>query len=268
MPTLTQLHKKTFRQKFRKIINNLTKMLDDYIAEPTEENIHDIRITIRRLESAHRTLPKKIRKKQEIQNYVNGAKQLFKINTQIRDFDIICEKLERQGTQYMELVNDLKDKRKTDLGAAQGLALRLRNTSSSKLKGKEVSESTLNKRFSKIVNQLISQIKENAPIVISDEKKVEELHKLRKDFKKLRYLVELASDKTNPLKSIKNLKEIQDLLGEIHDCDIMLDYLGDIHGPNELSEVIKNEILVRQEMYQQFVQLAQDKRFDVEDLVL
>jgi CHAD domain-containing protein len=269
MSTLIQLQRKILLEKFKSIMEKLSERLADYIEESNEENIHDIRTVVRRLESAQRILPKKVRKKQDIQDYVKKAKTLFKVNTQIRDLDIICKKLESHGTStYLELVNYLKNRRKNQLNVAHHLALKLKTMPLPKLKGKEVKESKLNKRFQKIVIKLTTEIKQNIPIVINDDRKIEELHKLRKDFKKLRYSIELASDNDTSLELVKSLKKNQDLLGEIHDCDIMLDYLRDVKGPNELSEVIRDEILERQEKYQQFVRAIQDKKFDPEDLVL
>ena len=87
--------KKLLLEKFKKIIKTFTKKLDNYIKNPSEDNIHDIRIAIRRMESVYRILPKKNRKSEDVQNYVKQAKTLFKINTQIRDFDIIRAKLEK-----------------------------------------------------------------------------------------------------------------------------------------------------------------------------
>jgi CHAD domain-containing protein len=260
MPRLIQIKKELFAKSFQKILGRFTKKLDEYIEEPSEENIHDIRIAIRRLESAYRILPKKLGKKQMIQNYMQETKTLFKVNTQIRDFDIICEKFERHGSsKYLELVNYLKNRREDELKTAHQLAMKVKGLSRPKLKSKDLVGSKLNKRLRKIVSDLTAQIQENIPVVIADEKKIEELHRLRKDFKKLRYSIELTSNNATPLKPVKNLKRIQDLLGEIHDCDIMLDYLREVKGPNELSEVIRNEILFRREKYQQFVELMQVK---------
>ncbi|MGI0072782.1 MAG: CHAD domain-containing protein [Nitrosotalea sp.] len=255
-------------KKFESIMERFAKKLDDYIRDPNEENIHDIRIAIRRIESAHIILPKKLRKKQEIQDYMAEIKMLFKINTQIRDFDIISEKLERHGTsKYSELVNYLKNKREIELKQAHRLANKLKNKPLPKIKKKDIVEPKLNKRFQKVFTKLIIEIQQNIPVVINDEKKIEELHKLRKDFKKLRYSIELTSDKITST-SVKSLKKIQDSLGEVHDCDIMLDYLREVKGPNELSEVIRNEILERREKYQKFVQSIHDEESNPEDLIL
>ena len=268
MPELIHLQQKLFIEKFEKIMEKFTKRLNDYIVEPSEENIHDIRIAIRRIESAYRILPKKIRKKQEIQDYLSETKMLFKINTEIRDFDIICGKLKRHGTKYSQLAHSLENKREIELKQAHQLAIKLKNKSLPKIRKKDVIESKLIKRFQKVLTELIMEIQQNIPTVISDEKKIEELHKLRKDFKKLRYSIELTSNKITSPTSVKSLKKIQDSLGEIHDCDIMLDYLREVKGPNELSDVIRNEILERREKYQLFVKSFHDEKFSPENLIL
>jgi len=269
MSTLILLQSKLFIKRSQRILKKFIGKLDDYIEDPNEENIHDIRIAIRRLESAQRILPKKNRKKQDIQDYIAKAKMLFKINTQIRDFDIISEKLKRYGTsKYSELIDPLKNKREIELKQAHGLAIKLKNKPLPKLKKKDIIESKLNRRFQKVFTKLLEEIEQNIPVVISDEKKIEELHKLRKDFKKLRYSIELTSNKIISSTSVKSLKKIQDSLGEIHDCDIMLDYLREVKGPNELSDVIRNEILERREKYQQFVKSIHDEKFNPGDLIL
>lgn len=255
--------KKLLLEKFKKIIKTFTKRLDDYIKNPSEDNIHDIRIAIRRMESVYRILPKKNRKSEDVQNYVKQAKTLFKINTQIRDFDIIRAKLEKQhSAQFGQIINSINDKRKQQLSAGHTLALKLQNVPPPKLKEKNVMEQKLRKRFQKIVSELVADIEYNIPLVLNDDKKVEEIHKLRKDFKKLRYSIELTSNKIDSLKSVKGLKKIQDELGLIHDSDMFLEYLRDAKGPHELAEVIREEIHERREKYQIFVQVFKDEGFD------
>jgi CHAD domain-containing protein len=51
-----------------------------------------------------------------------------------------------------------------------------------------------------------------------DPGNVEALHDLRIAAKRLRYLLEL----TGPPDPVKQLKRLQDVLGEIHDCDVQL----------------------------------------------
>jgi CHAD domain-containing protein len=269
MKKIILLQKKLFLKKFEKTIERLIKKLDDYINDPNEDNIHDIRIAIRRMEAAHRILPRNLRKDDTIQTYVTQAKVFFKINTRIRDFDVICAKLENQHQgHFSDIINSLKNERKAQLNTAHRSALKLKQLPLPTLKRKDLDESKLQKRYQKIVTKFIAEIKGNIPIVLSDDKKVEDLHKLRKDFKKLRYSIELSSDETDSFKSLKSLKKIQDQLGTIHDSDMMLDYLRDTHGPIELAELVRKEILERREKYQKFVRVFKDENLDPQDLVL
>lgn len=255
--------KKLLLAKFKKIIKTFTKKLDDYITNPSENNIHDIRIAIRRMESVYRILPKKNRKSDDMKNYVKQAKTLFKVNTQIRDFDIIRAKLEKQhSAQFGQIIDSINGKRKQQLSTGHRLALKLKDVLPPKLKEKDISESKLRKRFQKIVSGLAAEMEHDIPLVLNDDKKIEEIHELRKDFKKLRYSIELTSDKIDSLKSIKSLKKIQDELGSIHDSDMFLDYLRGVEGPHELAEVIREEIHERREKYQRFVQVFKDEGFD------
>lgn len=265
----TYPEKELLVKQFKKIINTFTKKLDEYIKDPNEDNIHDIRIAIRRMESAYRILPKKNREDEEIKNYLKEAKTLFKVNTQIRDFDIIRAKLEKKHmVQFSQIINSISDKRKSQLDAGHGLAVQLKDISPPKLKRSKVTESKLRKRFQKIISKLIVEINHGIPIVLEDDKKIEEIHKLRKNFKKLRYSIELTSDKIDSLKSIKSLKKIQDELGSIHDSDIFLDYLRDIEGSHELAGAIREEILERRKKYQKFVQIFKEEKLDPRKLVL
>ena len=64
---------------------------------------------------------------------------------------------------------------------------------------------------------------------MTDADKVNELHEMRKDCKKLRYLLELVPHGKSTGKNVSKLEEelenMQDLLGAIHDCDAAVAYL-------------------------------------------
>jgi len=60
------------------------------------------------------------------------------------------------------------------------------------------------------------------PEVTGDESKVKELHTLRKEVKKLRYVKELGDGSSSELKV---LTEWQEALGAVHDLDVAVDYL-------------------------------------------
>ena len=128
----------TYLDKSERNIQRVSNKLDDYIKEPNEENIHDIRKAIRRLEASYRSLPsKKVRKKRVIREYAEYSKELFSINSQIRDFDIISEKLssdEKHAAQQniiRSIEGSISKQRKTKLDEAISFALELKEAACS-----------------------------------------------------------------------------------------------------------------------------------------
>jgi CHAD domain-containing protein len=247
-----EMDKKIFLKKFEKIIARFSNILQDYIKNPNDENIHDIRITIRRLETAYEALPKSIRKSEKMKNYVKHAKLLFKLNAKIRDFDIICVKMEtKYQDKTQDIVISLKKSRIDKLQSANELALKIHDLSIPKIPT-DIKKSKLNKRYRKVLDRIELDIQKNMIITLADEEKIEELHALRKDFKKLRYSLELISNKKRTSQTLKNLKDIQDSLGRIHDSDIIIDYLNSEQS-SRYSDIIESEVLERKREYNAFV---------------
>jgi CHAD domain-containing protein len=99
------------------------------------------------------------------------------------------------------------------------------------------------------------KIKKELDIVIQDKNKIKKLHELRKDCKKLRYLLELISDQDKDIdKTVKQLDGLQDILGEIHDSDVTIMFLR--QQKNQYPAVknfINNQSTIRNHKYKQFV---------------
>ncbi len=269
MEQLLTLSNKLFIKKFQKIIENVNDRLSDYLEDPNENNIHDIRIAIRRLGTLNKILPKRIRKESILQNYVNKSLRVFKINTEVRDFDIICKKLENYPSNSLcrKLVISLKKKRVLKLKKARTVAYELKGLSLLKIEKIDVSNSKIEKRLYKILNRLIKLIGQNVPLVLDDEKKIEELHTLRKDLKKLRYSIELTSNDEYTSGFIYELKKMQDLLGEIHDSDIMIDYIKSVRKLTVLTDIINGEIAGRGEKYKVFVKTFENNASNLKRLI-
>jgi len=254
MKKTLDLDKKMFLEKFGKIQGKFYEKLGDYIKNPSDENIHDIRVVIRRLETAHRILPKSIREKEKNTNYVKQAKTLFKLNAKIRDYDIICAKMKsKYKDQTNELVSTLKNARIEKLHSANEIALKMLHESPPKIHSNMIKKSKLNKRYFKVLGKIELDIQKNTIIALGDEKKIEELHMLRKGFKKLRYSLELASNKGKTVQILKNLKKIQEMLGDIHDSDIIIDHLRSIEQKSKYVDIIESEVLERSKKYNAFV---------------
>jgi len=246
----------TFFDNFVHNIHKVDGRLDDYLADPNENNIHNIRTSIRRLESAFLACPKQMRKK-KMSQFVKESKRLFKANSEIRDFDIILEKVSQEGQmdelQIESFEKGIEKIRGQSLDKAVSIAHNLRKLDVPHINiydsdyDLEFLQNKLMFQYNRVVLEYLLGIEKNIPIVINDSYRVEELHQVRKDSKKLRYLFELLlterdKDKDNADKSNENkinnysnnqniwnqielLKKMQDMLGNVHDYDMTIAYL-------------------------------------------
>ena len=252
LPFLTKLH-----ESFQRVNNRINK----YLKDPKAKNIHDLRTSIRRLNAAYSTLPKKYRTGSSMSTYILSCKELFKINSEVRDLDIIYEKLQKYppNDSRNKIIDSLKETRVTKLEYAKNIALVLNNTDVSKLLDEiKVTQKELEKRYNKIVANLISKIETNIPIVITDSTKIEELHDLRKACKKLRYMLELLPIENKKASEMrKTLQKIQDSLGLIHDYDFTINHLELNEQPsNEVREIVNSEMQERKLNYERFLRFC------------
>jgi CHAD domain-containing protein len=269
----------TYLDKSERNIQRVSNKLDDYIKEPNGENIHDIRKAIRRLEASYRSLPsKKVRRKRVIREYAEYSKKFFSINSQLRDFDIIGQKLSNVGNPNQRntiesIKGSLFKQRRTKLNEAMSNALELRKLRVPKLTKKiKISNNRSIKRFGKLIGKFATRIERNLPIVANNNERVTELHELRKDCKKLRYLLELLPDSNSKdqagemdnyvSKLMEKLESVQDILGIIHDYDTIMAYLRRRKGKGTRSTLV-NSIAAkldqeRQNKYEEFVKFVKD----------
>lgn len=240
-------------EKFDKLILKSNERLEKYLADPNEENVHDVRTSIRRLDAAWKVLPKKL-KGQKSTKFILLRKEFFKINSDIRDFDIIKQKLGPNSSEdIVQIIKKIDSKKQKLLKAAQKKAKAASKIDAIKIDQNKISEGKLENKFKKITLKLINKIEDAIPIVTSNNKKIKQLHELRKDCKKLRYLLELTNHEDSP-NFINKIKEMQDILGSIRDCDITADFLAK-QDKKSLEPIISSELEKREQLYKKFVQM-------------
>ena len=121
----------------------------------------------------------------------------------------------------------------------------------------------LEMRYDNVVVRLRERIELHLPVVLTNANKLKELHEMRKDSKKLRYLLELASHQNNEIHTIiTELEDIQDTLGTIHDCDTMIAYLKRIRHRNKAKHILDDEISERNKKYDDFIQFCKKSLSD------
>ncbi|MFY9566807.1 MAG: CHAD domain-containing protein [Nitrososphaeraceae archaeon] len=255
----TNVNPKEFVNICERNISRVSNKLDDYLTRQDEKNIHDIRTSVRRLDACYQTLPKKLRGRKQMKKFVKKSKDLFKINSQIRDFDIITELIGKNNTEHgsrNSLVLNFENRRAQKLENAKVIAMGLRKLPLPKVKKKSVPKAKLTKRFNKLISKLGDRIQLNLPLVTTDPDKVAELHELRKDCKKLRYLLELVSHDNSSGNIISKMEEelqnMQDLLGAIHDCDATVVYLKR-QKRQKTNEIIEDIVQERKKRYENFL---------------
>ena len=255
----TNVNPKEFVNICERNISRVSNKLDDYLTRQDEKNIHDIRTSVRRLDACYQTLPKKLRGRKQMKKYVKKSKYLFKINSQVRDFDIITELIGKNNTEHgsrNSLVLNFENRRAQKLENAKVIAMGLRKLPLPKVKKKSVPKAKLTKRFNKLISKLGGRIQLNLPLVTTDPDKVAELHELRKDCKKLRYLLELVSHDNSSGNIISKMEEelqnMQDLLGAIHDCDATVVYLKR-QKRQKTNEIIEDIVQERKKRYENFL---------------
>lgn len=258
---IVKIDVKKFINACKRNISRVSNKLDEYLASPDEKNIHDIRTSIRRLDACYKSLPKKIRNKKQVKTYVDKSRKLFKINSQIRDFDVITDLIRKNNPENgngnkMDLTK-FENRRASKLKKAKVVAVGLRKLSVPNVDKGSISAGNLTKRYNKLLSNFGSRIQLNLPLVIADADKVNELHEMRKDCKKLRYLLELvpngkSSDK-NMSKLEEELQNMQDLLGAIHDCDATVAHLKRQTKRQRRNDIIEHIIQERRRRYEDFL---------------
>ena len=235
-----------FLTKLSENLQSVNNRINKYLKKPNAKQIHDIRTSIRRLDATFSTLPKRYRNGSSLSKYVLQCKELFKINSEIRDFDIIIEKLQKYPSsgQKDNIIEDLKKTKLARLQRAKTIAVPLKSIDTGTILDElGVTEKELQKRFIKIVSRLISTIDSIFPVVLSNPQALEELHDLRIACKKLRYMLELLPNNNKlAVQTRESLKKIQDSLGSIHDSDFTIGYLKSLpQSSKEIQEIINKE---------------------------
>jgi CHAD domain-containing protein len=248
-----------FLTKLSENLQRVNNRINKYLKKPNAKQIHDVRTAIRRLDATFSTLPKKYRNgSSSLSKYVLQCKELFKINSEIRDFDIINEKLQKypSNAQRDSIIETLKETRNAKLETAKTVALSLKGIDIATILDEiSVTEKELQKRYNKILSRLISDIESTFPVVLAKPLALEELHDLRIACKKLRYMLELLPDENKLAVQIgKSLQKLQDILGSVHDSDFTIGYLRSLpQSSKEIQEIINMENDERRLKFEQFM---------------
>ena len=225
--------------KYEKLVSDSVKA---YLKEPSEDNVHDLRISIRRLLTTANILPKKIRGEKESKRYLEDHEKLLRLNAKVRDIDIILSKLPHHGDDpaYAKLAKPLQKMRESSLKKAQRFAESISDMASLPIETRKLSEPIIQKRFKKTAKALTETLKEHLRAVVKEPRNIDELHKLREDSRRLRFTLEI-DDTPESTRLLPILETWQDVLGKIRDSDVFISHFEDEKRPTKIGKVLEQE---------------------------
>ncbi|MGA2874235.1 MAG: CHAD domain-containing protein [Nitrososphaerales archaeon] len=231
--------------------DKLDSRLKSFLTRPDLKNVHDVRTSIRRIEASFNLLPKNIRKKKIVSNYLTRTKSLFKSTSPIRDIDIAEGKLRKFETTagIPDLLKRNEERRAQLLGAAMKVAGTLEKTPIPRIKPSLISESKLSKRRKKIEKKFEDILHDQIAVVLANPKP-DALHEFRKNCKMLRYTLELDSNKKKR-RLETTLEYLQTTLGNVLDDYTTLGYLAPLG--DKAAPIISELNMARDKDYTKFV---------------
>ena len=202
-----------------KALLDLAKGLPD---RPTASDIHDLRVTARRIQVMRRLLPGAVRGSQSSRHFAMSLKSVLKATSQLRDLDTLIDTLGPHRRSLPEELFDRLENQRSDAAAGAKIASSVLVEVPPPDFEDSVRGKKLSRRLRKGVRKHGREVSSLLTKVVRDESKVAELHSLRKEVKKLRYLCELADE---PPRELTVLAKWQDSLGVIHDIDVALEFV-------------------------------------------
>lgn len=218
-----------------------------------------MRTLIRKLLATMEILPKKIRKSKDSKKYLDDVERLLKLNTKVRDADIVLSKLPNHGDDpaYSKLAKKLINVRESGLKKARRFASSIKDRKGLQLRVGEISIAVLQRRLKRTTSALAKKLRKRLRIVARDPEDLTELHKLREDSRRLQFTLEI-DDNPETSKLLQVVKSWHDMLGAIRDSDIFLSHFKEEKDSSRIKGVLEHEKSDRRENYEKFLEIAKE----------
>jgi CHAD domain-containing protein len=250
---------RSYAAKFAKSQIDLSKRLGKYLKKANEENVHDLRTSIRRFLASSDLLPRSLRTRGRSKTVIKDYGKLLRLNANVRDLDIVLSKLsaDRSNPASNALMGDLSEARRSSLKRARRFASSVKDSQTISVRARDIGSSTLRKRFRKVVARLVGRIEKRLPVVLKEPENKNELHQLREDSRRLRYTLELDPKESSNLQVLQSWQEV---LGDIHDADIFMShfYNNSKDDSHKIEGLLQREATARNENYEKFRAMAKE----------
>jgi CHAD domain-containing protein len=245
-----------FLEEYERLADRVNRSLRDYLGEPGTSQTQNLRASVRRLDAAIKVLPKRTRKEKAVERCHERCRELLRETSRIRDIDILREKLAARSSDptVRLMLDNLGEERGEFVDRSVRAAWKLFERHPPKLGKKDLPRFA--RRIETVLQELDEEVGRELRASLADEKNVEELHSLRKDCKRLRYTLELLHSTERKSRLISLLRRWQDILGEIRDMDVRIDYLLRAKPTAGVRSILSEERAKRHAKYVEFVRLC------------
>ena len=244
-------------QEFSTLISNILSKEVDFLANENIETLHDFRVDLRKLRTWIKIMDLAGYSIQKLKKY---SLHCHYIGGELRNFDVLLHWANQHNDLIsLKLLKTLNKKkkqlRKTFLKELiHGNALHKIQTSGHNFISQiqELSKEDLEPHVRRYIAKKIESAYRLVPTVCDN---TEQLHEMRKIFKKIRYSLQLlpASD----LEYLHTIKEIQEILGYINDRRVWITLLESLFDKNKeaaaLITVFKSEMHAKIETFRSHI---------------
>jgi CHAD domain-containing protein len=243
---------KSFERKYEEKTRGFAQFVGDLPERPAPEAIHDLRVAARRAQVISSLLPKEARRTKEARRFVLTLESVLKATSEVRDADTLKTTLEQQRNLLpAQLLVSLDNERSDAAARAWKEVQSLGAVSAPVLDPSQLSGKKLRRRVRKRIEKRREAMPKLLKTVLGDESATAELHSLRKEAKKMRYLLELTRDQGE----VRTLIRWQDALGAVHDLDVAVGYLQGSHWDFPKEPVLRE---LRNARHSKYVKFARD----------
>ena len=251
----------SFPERHRAIVDSLGKRLEAFLDDPDADNLHDLRTEIRRACATLDALPKKLRGRRKTRRLWDMLRDLMRRSAKPRDLDTLMARLAGYPSNHEldRLLKQVERGRRRKLKSTVSLAASIRKLSALRPNAKETrEEKEIGRRLDKVARKLRSRMSQKLPIVLAEPGNVAMLHSLRKDCKRLRYMLELMPTHRENARLAETMKSWQSLLGEVRDGDVTIEYLEGLERSPAVDEMLKAERSRRRRDYERFARACRE----------
>ena len=216
---------KKFVKRYGQGVQRLTDLTEKFPERPSSEAIRDFRVAARRVQAMIRILPKGVRKSKRARKFKTSLGTILKTTSPIRDLDTLIGSLRIEKAFLPgDLLKSMENERSDLAAVARPPVMAFSKVKAPSLNPTQLGPKGLVRRMRRQIDAQIQSVSALLPEVTGDESMIKELHSLRKEVKKLRYVMELE-DGDSP--QIKTLTVWQEALGAVHDLDVAIEFLQD-----------------------------------------